>query len=145
MENLGQLNPLAGQTWGAILAEYPDWKQYFGTRSASDLAVSVPAPHGSTAGHLVVFTSEGEDLWFGYAPRNMCYALDDCQEMLRVIRLLLADRVLFAVINVGDQWVESTLIRVGEDPELKENEEAQVLSWSGSHDRTVKRASGSTI
>jgi hypothetical protein len=143
MKKVEQLNPLAKQTWVALLAEYPDWEKYFGTCGENDLEVAVPAPAGSNAGHLVVFTARGEDLWLRYSPGNMCYMVDDQGEMLDIVKQLLAEKALFVVTMQGDKWAGTTLIRPGQEPELEDNQVALVVSWSGAHDRTVHRKSNS--
>ena len=143
MKNMKQLNPLAKRTWETLLAEYPDWEKYFGTCGADDLEVAVPAPPGSNAGHLVVFTARGEDLWLRYSPGNMCYMVDDRKEMLDIIGQLLTEQALFVVTMQGAEWVGTTLLRREQEPELQDNQIANVVSWSGAYDRTVKRGSNS--
>lgn len=138
-----QLNPLAKQTWAALLAEYPDWKKYFGTCGENDLEVAVPAPLGSNAGHLVVFTARGEEIWLRYSPSNMCYMVDDQREMLDIVRQLIAEQVLFVVTIQGNEWAGTTLIRPGQKPELEGDQVAHIVSWSGAYDKIVDRKSNS--
>lgn len=116
------------------MAEYPDWEEHADTLDGGDFEVAVPAPAGSKAEHLVVFTNGGEDIWLRYSPPRMCYAVDDEDEMIKIIGQLLADEVCFLVIEEGDLWVETTLIRQGQIPSLEVGQVARVVSWSGSHD-----------
>jgi len=119
---------------------YPDWAKYFGTCGKDDLEAAVPAPIGSNAGHLIVFTAEGQDLWVRFSPRSMCYSVRDETEMIGVIQELLAETALFAVVMSGDEWTGTTLIRRGEPgdlPRLEPDEVAHVVSWSGRFDRII--------
>lgn len=140
MSNVDSLNPLARRVWTALIKAYPDWSKYFGTCGEDDLEAAVPAPMGSNAGHLIIFTAKGQDLWIRFSPPSMCYSVDDETEVLDVIRQLLADKTLFVVVMRGDEWAETTLIRQGEPgdiPRLEPNEVARVVSWSGKHDRII--------
>jgi hypothetical protein len=50
------------------------------------------------------------------------------------------DKVFFAVVTHGDQWAGTTLMRQdvpGDVPPLKFGEAAQIVSWSGKHDRII--------
>ena len=71
----------------------------------------------------------------------MCYSVDDETEMLSVVQQLLEETALFAVVMQGDEWAGTTLIRRGEPrdvPQLGPNEVADVVSWSGQYDQTIK-------
>jgi|SRR5579864_1945980 len=138
MPNVDSLNPLARRAWIALIAAYPEWAQYFGMRGKDDLEAAVPAPVGSSAGHLVVFTAEGHDLWIRFCPPSMSYSVNDVTEMLDVIEQLLSETALFAVVMRGNEWTGTTLIRQGkpEDlPQLGPNEVAHIVSWSGRYDQ----------
>ena len=137
---MDSLNPLARRDWTALIAAYPEWSEYFGTCGEDDLEAAVPAPIGSNAGHLVIFTATGEDLWIRFSPPSMCYYVDDEAEMLDVVRQLLEETALFVVIMRGDKWAGTTLIRQGEPgdlPQLEPNQVAHVVSWSGKYDRII--------
>jgi len=141
MSNVDSLNPLARRVWTALIASHPEWAEFFGTCGKDDLEVAVSAPVGSNAGHLVVFTAKGQDLWIRFSPPSMCYSVDDETEMLSVIQQLLAETALFAVVMRGDEWAGTTLIRRGEPrdvPQLGPNEVAHVVSWSGKYDQTLR-------
>jgi hypothetical protein len=134
------LNPLARRVWTALISAYPEWSKYFGTSGDDDLEAAVPAPMGSTAGHLVISTARGEDLWLRFSPPSMCYSLDDETEMLDVIQQLLVERALFVVVMRGDEWAGTSLIRRGEPadlPHLEAGQVAHIVSWSGKYDRTI--------
>ncbi len=141
MSDVASLNPLARRVWIALLAAFPEWAKYFGTCGNDDLEVAVSAPIGSNAGHLVVFTAKGQDLWIRFSPPSMCYSVDNEAEMLSVIQQLLAETALFAVVMRCDEWAGTTLIRrgvPGDVPQLGPNEVAYVVSWSGQYDQTIK-------
>jgi hypothetical protein len=57
--------------------------------------------------------------------------------MHAVIDALLRDDAFFVVVTDGDEWVETTLLRPGEEPVLKEGQVANLVSWSGRHDKIV--------
>jgi hypothetical protein len=131
------LNPFATRIWARLVLEYPEWQQYRGMLPGGDLECAVPAPSGSHAGHLILFTSEGRDLWVRYSPPQMCYPLDDEDEMLSIVRQLLRNEALFVVTRKADEWTGTTLIRPGQEPDVPTGEVANVVSWSGALDRTV--------
>jgi|SRR5580700_1471094 hypothetical protein len=141
MSDVDSLNPLARRAWTALIAAHPEWAELFGTCGTDEIEVAIPAPVGSNAGHLVVFTTKGKDLWIRFSEPSMCYSVDDETEMLDVIQQVLADTALFAVVRRGDEWVGTTLIRRGEPtdaPQLGPNEVAHIVSWSGIYDRTIQ-------
>jgi hypothetical protein len=140
MSEIDSLNPLARRVWTALIAAHPEWGDLFGTCGTDDLEVAVPAPVGSNAGHLVVFTAKGKDLWIRFSSPYMSYSVDDEKEMLDLIEQILADTALFAVVKRGDEWVGTTLIRRAaptDVPHLGPNEVAHIVSWSGSYDETI--------
>lgn len=137
MNDSQSLNPLAEQVWTRLGTEYPAWKEHFGTLEGGDLEIAVPAPPGSKAGHLVIFTAQGNDIWIRFSPAHMCYAVSDLDELFLLLDELLDERALFVVITRSEQWEETTMIRPGQEPHLEPGQEAQVVSWSGKHDRIV--------
>jgi hypothetical protein len=140
MSKVDSLNPLARRVWTALIAHHPDWLGYFGTCGEDDLEVALPAPMGSNAGHLVIFTANGKDLWLRFSSPSMCFPVDDETELVDVIRLLLTDKVSLVVVMRGEEWAGTTLIRQGmpgDIPKLERGEVAQVVSWSGKYDRII--------
>jgi hypothetical protein len=132
-----ELNALATRVLNALLKRHPDWASHAEVIGSGDLELAVPAPPESRAGHLVVFTKQGTDIWIRFAPPHMCYAAETVEEMHSVITALLADDAFFVVVTRGDEWVETTLLRPGEEPVLLEAQVANVVSWSGECDRLV--------
>jgi hypothetical protein len=134
---MDSLNPFAKRVWSALVAEYPEWTEYSTASEEGDVEVAVPAQPGSNAGHLVVFTVKGQNLWLRFSPPKMCYAVDDEMEMLKIVRLLQVEEILFAVILQGDEWAGTTILKTGELPQLEPDQMAHLVSWSGKHDRVV--------
>jgi hypothetical protein len=134
-----RLNPLAGRVWARVLAEFPEWSACGELIGDGDLEVAVPAPDGSHAGHLVVFTDRGEDLWVRFSPPHTCYSLDDEDEMVSIVRQLLREEALFVVTRKNGEWSGTTLVRPGSAPSLEDGEVAHVVSWSGRLDQTLDR------
>src|SRR5262245_10341653 len=99
----GGLNPLAQRLCDRLVAEYPAWEQFVDKLDEGDLELAVPAPPDSKAGHLVVFTSRGKDIWVRFGLPRMCYAVDDLDEMISVTKALLAEQALFVVIMKRDE------------------------------------------
>ena len=131
------MNALARKAWTALAAEYPQWKSYLSALDNGDIELAVPAPSGSSAGHLVIFTTNGQDLWIRFGPPHACYALDDEKEMIQVVRELLANRVAFVVVTQAEKWIETTLIKTDDRPTLEPGQVGHVVSWTGIHDREV--------
>lgn len=94
-----------------------------------ELEFAVPAPTGSAAGHLVAFSNQGV-LWVRFGPPNMCYPADDENEMISLIRRLTADEIVFKVVMKGEDWVETTLTKPHDNPELP-GHSVRLISWSG--------------
>jgi hypothetical protein len=131
------LNPLGERVRDALLRKHPEWAGYVETLAGGDIELAVPAPRGSRAGHLVVTTARGRDTWIRYSPRRMSYPVESDEHLLAVVEALLGDRAYFLVVSNGDEWIETTLLRPGEEPVLAEGHVADVVSWSGLHDRVV--------
>jgi hypothetical protein len=141
MSEVDSLNPLARRVWTALIADYPDWSKYFGICGKDDLEAAIPAPMGSNAGHLVIFTANGKDLWLCFSPPSMCCSVDDETELVDVIRQLLTDKASLVLVMRGDEWAGTTLIRQdvpGDIPQLELDEVAQIVSWSGEYDRIIR-------
>jgi hypothetical protein len=132
-----QLNALGSRVRDSLLARHPEWSDYVTVLPSGDLETGVPAPRGSRAGHLVIFTARGEDTWIRYSPARACYCVGSDREMHAVLEALLRDDAFFVVVTNGDEWIETTLLRPGEEPVLKDGYVANVVSWSGRHDRIV--------
>jgi hypothetical protein len=100
-----------------------------------DIQIEVPAPIGSKAGSLVIFTARGEDVWVRFSPAYVVCAVDDETELVDVMKQLVSERAVFAVILEDGQRTETTLLKPNQAPELKPGQSAQVVSWSGTYDR----------
>jgi len=134
---MSELNQLGKRVCESLLARHPEWSEYVDVRDGGDLELAVPAPAGSRAKHLVIFTTRGEDLWIRYAPPYMRYAVESEREMHAVIEALLMDDAFFIVVTNGDEWVETGLYRPGQEPVLAAGHVANAVSWSGVHDKIV--------
>jgi hypothetical protein len=131
------LNPLGIRVRDSVLRQHADWDEYVSVLPSGDLEIAVPAPRGSRAGHLVIFTARGQDTWIRYSPARACYCVETDQEMHAVVEALLADTAFFVVVTDGDSWLETSLLRPGEEPVLGEGQVANVVSWSGVHDKVL--------
>ncbi len=131
------LNRLGIRVRDSLLRRHDGWGKYVSSLPSGDLELAVPAPQGSRAGHLVVFTARGEDMWIRYSPAGACYSVETDTEMHAVVDALLADDAFFVVVTDGDTWIETSLLRPGEEPVLAEGQVANVVSWSGNHDKVV--------
>ena len=142
MTPIERLDPVARSARKRLEAEFPLWAVYLDTRDG-ELEFAVPAPAGSDAGHLVVFTY-GNDLWVRFSPPRMRYAIDDEDEMVSIIRQLTADEAVFKVITKGDEWVETTLMRPHDKCEPIPGHSVRCVSWSGRFDRYLSPKGGLT-
>ena len=139
-EMLSTLNALATRVWAALLAKYPAWESYGVSWGEGELEVAVPAPASSQAGHLVVFTDRGENVWVRFSPPSMCYCVDTDEEMLSVVEELLSERAVFVTTWRGEKWTGTTLVRPEQAPLIEPGEVARVVSWTGARDRVVAEA-----
>jgi hypothetical protein len=128
-----RLSPVAQRAWKQLQLEFPLWTAHLSTRDG-ELEFAVPAPTGSTAGHLVAFSNQDE-LWVRFSPPHMCYPADDEKEMISLIRNLTADEIVFKVVMKGEDWVETTLTKPRETPESLPGHSVRLISWSGKFDR----------
>lgn len=138
------LNPLGIRVRDSLLGRHGDWAQYVNVLPSGDLEIAIPAPRGSRAGALVIFTARGEDTWIRYSPPRACYRVETDHQMHAVLEALLADDAYFVVVTDGDKWLETSLLRPGEDPVIGEGQVANVVSWSGHHDKIVTYSGKST-
>ncbi len=127
------LSPVARQAWERLESDFPLWKAHLDRRDG-ELEFVVPAPSGSTAGHLAAFSHQN-NLWVRFSPPHMCYLADDENELVLLIRQLTTDQILFKVTMKGDEWVETTLSRPHEKPESLPGHSVRFVSWSGKFDR----------
>ncbi len=134
---MSHLNELGGRLRDVLLAKHPEWAVYVNVLEGGDIEVAIPAPPGSRAGHLVVFTARGQGIWVRYAPPRMCYAVESEHELHLVVEALLTDDAFFVVITSGEEWIETGLYRPGEAPVLGPGQVANAVSWSGRHDKIV--------
>lgn len=138
MNLLDSLTPVARRIAERLLEVHPQFEPQLVSIVGGNFEASIPAPHGSHAGALVVCTAGDSDIWVHFAPAQMWYAVDDEDEMLSIVDRLLRDEVLFArTVNASNAWVETTLVRGGHEVRLKDNETATVLSWSGRRDEVL--------
>jgi hypothetical protein len=136
-----QLNALAERVWEKLAARYPDWERYAVSWGEGDLEVAVPAPAGSNAGHLVVFTDQGERVWVRFSPASMSYRVEGDDEMVSVIAELMSERAVFVTTWRGDRWTGTALVRAEQEPALAAGESARIVSWTGGLDRVVPASS----
>jgi hypothetical protein len=130
-------NPLADTVRHALMDAHPEWSAYVGSLAGGDVEVVIPAPRGSRARQLIISTDDGQDIWLRFAPPYMAYCVGSEYEMHAVIAALLRDDAFFVVVTRGDDWLETALLRPGEAPVLLEGQTANIVSWSGLHDRIV--------
>jgi hypothetical protein len=136
-----ELNALAQRVWEELAGCYPDWERYAVSWGEGDLEVAVPAPAGSNAGHLVVFTDQGERVWVRFSPPSMSYRVEGDDEMLSVIAELMSERAVFVTTWRGDRWTGTALVRAEQAPALEAGESARIVSWTGALDRVVPASS----
>lgn len=132
------MTPTARRRWEALQGTYPSWEEHLHVTESGDLTVYVPSPNPQVGG-LTVLTL-AEDTWIRFSPPQMGYPVDDNEEMLLIVRRLLADELLFVRITRDERWTGTTLIPTDGEPPVESGEVAQVLSWTGQHDRTTGEA-----
>ena len=130
-------NALAEKVKSAVLSQFSAWATFVEISEEGDLEIAVPAPSGSKAGSLVIATENGADMWIRFSPPYMAYPVENEQELLDIVKQLLAERASFAVIMEGEEWKETTLAIPNEIPEIQPGQTAQVVSWFGTYDREV--------
>jgi hypothetical protein len=133
-----KLNPLARNVAQKLFRAFPQFRTGQIIREDGELEAGLPAPEGSHAGHLVVFTNAG-DLWVRLALPYAFYGVDDTRELIKIINGVLADDIFFVVVTARRKWLETTL--VGREVSVKldsTNGSVMVISWSGQHDRQFR-------
>src|SRR5256712_10944016 len=133
MSQTERLSPVARRAWKRLESDFPLWKAHLHTRDG-ELEFAIPAPAGSTAGHLVAF-SQQNNLWVRFSPPHMCYLADDENELVSLIRPLTTDHILFKVTMKGGEWAETTLAKPQEKSESGPGLSVRFVSWAGKFDR----------
>ena len=133
MRQNDRLSPVAKRAWKRLESGFPSWAAHLDTRDG-ELEFAVPAPLGSSAGHLVAFSNK-DQLWVRFSPPNLCYPVDDENDMVSLIEKLTADEVVFKLVMKGGEWVETTLAKPHEKPESISGHSVRFVSWSGRFDR----------
>jgi hypothetical protein len=128
-----RLSPVARQAWKRLESDFPLWKEHLDTRDG-ELEFAVPAPTGSAAGHLVAFSHQN-DLWVRFSPPRMCYLAVDENELVSLIKKLIADEIVFKIVLNGEDWVETTLTKPQAKLESLPGHSVRLVSWSGKFDR----------
>jgi hypothetical protein len=131
---LGSLNPTATRVAQTLLRAFPDQRFSLMAQEGGHLEASLPAPPGSRAGALVVFTAYEGDVWVRFAPPYACYGIDTDDELIRIVRALLSETALFVVVRDGDAWMSTTLVHAGAEPDVESGQQATVISWTGRWD-----------
>ncbi len=136
MTQFERLSPAAKWAWKRIESEFPMWTACLDICNG-EMECAVPAPSGSKADHLVIFSHE-DSIWVRFSPPHMCYGVDDEDEMASIVRQLITDQAIFKVTMKGDEWVETTLIRPQHSSESSQSADGHtvhIVSWSGRQDR----------
>ena len=66
----------------------------------------------------------------------MCYLVDNENEMVSLIRKLIADEIVFKVTMRGDEWMETTLADPSEPNESIIGNSVRFVSWTGKLDKS---------
>lgn len=133
MTQIERLNPIARSAWKRLESDFPMWTAHLDIRDG-ELEFALPAPSDSAAGHLVVFTQR-DDWWLRFSPPYMCYAVEDENEMVALIKQLTADEAVFKVVTRGNEWMETTLTKPQDKCETIPGHSVRLVSWSGRFDR----------
>jgi hypothetical protein len=128
------LNPTAARVARTLLGAFPDQSFALTALAEGHLEASLPAPSGSRAGALVVFTAYEGDVWVRFAPPYACYGIDTDEELVRIVRALLSEAAVFVVVRNGDAWISTTLVHAGAEPDVDGGQQATRISWSGRWD-----------
>src|SRR5438552_2739823 len=84
MSQTERLSPVARRAWKRLESDFPLWKAHLHTGDG-ELEFAIPAPAGSTAGHLVAFSQQNK-LWVRFSPPHMYYLADDETEVVSLIQ-----------------------------------------------------------
>jgi hypothetical protein len=132
------LNPLAARVSTELAGRHPEFATNERLIDGGDVELAIPAGSGSNAGALVVTTAGGSHIWIRFAPPQMCYAVDNDDELLTIVAALLEDRVTFVhIVDAQGNWSGTTLAAPNASIELQTGERACVRSWSGRFDREL--------
>ena len=134
----GELNPTARRVAERLLTAFPDQAFSIEALENGHVQASLEAPPGSRAGALVVLTAHEGDVWVRYAPPRAFYGIDDDDDLVRVVRALLADDAVFAVISEGEEWAGTTLVAPRQRPLMEPNQRAVLISWTGNQDANIE-------
>ena len=129
-----KLGRLAQRACRKLESAFPLWTTRLNVGDG-ELELAIPAPTGSSAGHLVAW-SEKNQLWIRFSPPYMCYPADNEKELVSLIRNLISDRIVFKVVMKGEDWIETTRTTPDEEPHRLPGCFVRLVSWSGRFDRS---------
>ncbi len=128
------LSRYAAETLREVLFRFPDWGKLVLAehRYSPDFLLEVPAPPGSGAGSLQLFT-EGGERWVLLTNAGPEFPIRD-SEFVPLVESIVQDRVGVAVCTSEEGWEWSEWVQPGEHPPHGERESVRIVSWLGSLD-----------
>ena len=123
-----------------LFDRFPQWRQHaqslpsrFGDYEY--LLVEVPAPAGSRAGALQIWT-DNEDVQVAFKGWRASMLVDEYgrDELTDFVTKLITDQCAFAVCAAGEKWHWTEFIEVAERPVPEPESTVQVVSWTGAAD-----------
>jgi len=128
------LTKFAGKVAYALLRAYPEFSNDLVVLNGN-LMTRIWSPPKSKAKYLGVQTN-GKDLWIRFGSHGAIYGTESIEEVLDILKRLLADKVCFVAVTKNRQWIESTLIARNAEPQLESKTgTVWIISWSGKFDR----------
>jgi hypothetical protein len=78
-----------------------------------------------------------KSIWIrNYHPYS-AYAVDNVSELLKIIKGILLDKILWVIESKDCQWTGTTLITQISDLEIEVGTTYRILSWSGALDKDL--------
>jgi hypothetical protein len=135
------MNDFATKTATTLFGRFPEWRQYQTSRlplstvesrgSEDELFVEVPAPIGSLAGSLRIYT-EDEEVWIGFSKGQGDHSAEyvGYSDFLRMIDQFLSGALRVAVCKKGSEYRWSELLECDEEPTPAfAGETVEIIAW----------------
>lgn len=130
------MNNFSTYVYQELTKAFPDWRN-IKSASVEFLELDIPASNKTLIGGLVIQTTEDNSIWIrNYHPCSG-YSVDTIEEMIKVVKGVLSDQILWVTGFKSEEWVETTLINNINDLKTKKGIRYQILSWSGKIDKVV--------
>jgi hypothetical protein len=120
-----------------ITNRFPEFQNKH-NQTSKFLELDLPSKNNSNFGGLVIQITADKDIWIRNYQKYSAYSVDTTEELLKIVEGIFTDDILWVIGFKDTEWIETTLIKNGEDIETEKGVTYNILSWSGKADKIFK-------